>query len=106
MASNLTRHAALRMFGAAAGIALLAACQAPAPATPPTVASAPKPTSPATAAQPTAAVAPTSSPALTTDRAAQARFIPVGVGPSNTAPLSAPKGQPRSGGSCGLATWV
>jgi peptide/nickel transport system substrate-binding protein len=94
---GLSRRAALRMFGAAAGVALLAACQPPAPATPPTPAPAPKPTSAAPAAQPTPAAATTTSPA--SDRAAQAGFVPVGVGPSSTGPLSAPKGQPRNGGT-------
>jgi peptide/nickel transport system substrate-binding protein len=108
--SRLSRRSALRMFGAAAGIALVAACQTPTPANPPipTPASAPKPTAPASGPPPgtvgAAPAAPTSgttaaSPGAVSDRAAQAGFIPVGVGPASTAPLTAPKGQPRSGGT-------
>src|SRR5690349_262719 len=102
-ASRVSRRAALRLFASAAGIALLAACQAPTPATPSTSAPAPKPTTPASAAQPTqpaASAQPTqaaaASPALANDRAAQAGFLPVGVAASSTAPLTAPNGQPRS----------
>jgi peptide/nickel transport system substrate-binding protein len=104
-ALKVTRRAALRMFGAAAGMALLAACQAPSPASPPTTSSAPKPTTGApqstsgAAAQPTAGAAATTPAAVVNDRAAQAGFIPVGVGPSATGPISSPKGQPRNGGT-------
>src|SRR5579871_1454039 len=100
-ASSLTRRAALRMFASAAGIALLAACQAPTPASAPTAGPAPKPT---TAPQPTQATgggapAAATSSAVASDRAAQAGFIPVGVGPSSASALTPPKGQPRNGGT-------
>ena len=98
---RLSRRAALRLFGSMAGVALLTACQTPAPASPPTAAPAPKPTAPAAAqatAAPAGAATGTTSPAAG-DRAAQAGFLAVGVGPSSTAPLTPPKGQPRSGGT-------
>jgi peptide/nickel transport system substrate-binding protein len=116
IASRLSRRATLRLFASAAGVALVAACQAPAPANPPTAVPAAKPTAPASSTQPTqttgsaqptapaaaggaAPTSATSSGAAAPDRAAQAGFIPVGVGPSSTAPLTAPKGQPRTGGT-------
>lgn len=89
----------MRYFASAAGVALLAACQGPAPATPATPAPAPKPTT-APAAQPaTAGATATTSTAAGGDRAAQAGFVPVGVAASSTAPLTPPKGEPRSGGT-------
>jgi len=105
---RLSRRAALRLFGSAAGIALLAACgPASAPAAPPTTAAptnvAPKPTSPPAAAQPTSVAQSTAAPAQTTaaasDPAAKAGFIPVGVGGSAPDPLTPPKGQPKAGGT-------
>ncbi len=107
--AGISRRAALRFFGAAAGMALLAACQPPAPANPPTSQpqAAPKPTT-APAPQPTAATtAVTSATAATapnvasgsTDRPAQAGFLAVGVAQGSTAPVTAPKGQPRTGGT-------
>jgi peptide/nickel transport system substrate-binding protein len=97
----VSRRTALRVFASAAGIALLAACQAPAPATPATTAPAPKPTAPpaAPAAQPTTAAAPASSASASADRPAQAGFLPVGVSQAAAAPATAAKGQPRSGGT-------
>src|SRR5437868_834232 len=104
---RLSRRAALRLFGSAAGIALLAACgPAMAPAAPPSTAAsaAPKPTT--AAAQPTAAgaAAPTTAPATQTspalnDPAAKAGFIPVGVNSSSPDPVTPPKGQPKPGGT-------
>jgi peptide/nickel transport system substrate-binding protein len=105
----LSRRAALRLFGSAAGVALLAACgPASAPAAPTSAASSAAQTTVAPAAQATtapaqAATAPapqaTTAPAPTAnDPAAKAGFIPVGVGLTSTAPATAPKGQPRSGG--------
>jgi peptide/nickel transport system substrate-binding protein len=94
----VSRRSALRFFASAAGVALLAACQAPAPTSPGTSAPAPKPTTPPAAAQPTAA-APASSAAASTDRPAQAGFLPVGVSQPAAAPATAAKGQPRSGGT-------
>lgn len=91
------RRTALRFFGAAAGLALLAACQAPAPATPATSAPAPKPTT-ASGGPATAPAAATSAPA-STDRPAQAGFLAVGVSASSTAPTTAARGQARSGGT-------
>src|SRR5450432_3991593 len=134
---KLSRRAALRLFGAAAGVALLAACQAPASTTGPTLAAAPaaKPTSPAGApptsaaasgaagaATPAGATTPGSAAtagAATTsaatpataatganaatgavdDAAARAGFLHAGVGATSTAPVTAPKGQPHSGGT-------
>src|SRR5205823_6612990 len=84
-ASNVSRRSALRLFASAAGIALVAACQAPTPANPPTTAPAPapapKPTSPA-------APATTSAPAAAGDRVQQAGFIPVGVAATSAAAQS------------------
>ncbi|HEY1293902.1 MAG TPA: ABC transporter substrate-binding protein [Chloroflexota bacterium] len=105
----LSRRAALRLFGSAAGVALLAACgPASAPAAPTSAASSAAQTTVAPAAQATtapaqAATAPapqaTTAPVPTAnDPAAKAGFIPVGVGLTSTAPATAPKGQPRSGG--------
>ena len=101
------------MLGSAAGIALLAACQAPTPSAAPTAASAgvaTKPTTapatqsaPTVAAQPTPAAAvpgqSTSSAADPADPAASAGFLPVGVSAASTAPVTAPRGQPRNGGT-------
>ena len=96
----VSRRTALRFFASAAGVALVAACQAPAPASPATSASSAKPTTPPAAAQPTTAPAPaTSASATSTDRAAQAGFLPLGVSQSAVAPATAAKGQPRSGGT-------
>src|SRR5438105_3873971 len=100
---KLSRRAALRVLATASGVALLAACQTAAPLTPPTAA----PTAPPKAAAAAATVAPaqTAAPAQPTsaaaagDRAVQQGFVPVGVGPTSTSPLTAPKGQPRSGGT-------
>jgi peptide/nickel transport system substrate-binding protein len=97
-ASKVSRRSALRLFASAAGIALVAACQAPSPASPPTAAPAPKPTSPAATA-PTSAPASTSAPAAAGDRAQQAGFVPVGVGSGAATPQSPGKGQPRTGGT-------
>src|SRR5207302_3788457 len=94
---KLSRRAALRLLTAASGVALLAACQTAAPLTPPTAA----PTAPSKPAAATVAPAQTAAPAQPTsavaagDRAAQQGFLPVGVGPTSTAPLTAPKGQPH-----------
>jgi peptide/nickel transport system substrate-binding protein len=104
--SKLSRRSALRLFATATGVALLAACQTAAPITAPTAAptSAPKPAAPVTTVAPAAtavpaASAPTTAPAAAAgDRAQQQGFLPVGVGPTSTAPLTPPKGQPRSGG--------
>ena len=108
---------ALRMLGSAAGVALLAACQTPTPSAAPTTAAAGAPAKPTTAsaiqsaptvaaqptsapAQPTpAAAAPTQSTAAAADPAASAGFLPVGVSASSTAPVTAPRGQPRTGGT-------
>jgi ABC-type transport system substrate-binding protein len=105
----------LRLFGSAASVALLAACgPASAPAAPSAPTSAPgaAPTVVATpqSAAPTqstaASIAPTliATPAGATapqagDAAASAGFVPVGVSPNSTDPATAPKGQPRSGGT-------
>ena len=111
---KLTRRAALRMFASAAGVALLAACQAPAggPSSAPTAAA--KPTAPAgrqrrrprrpsrpLLQRPTAAAAATRQcrDGCDHDAAARAGFLPAGVGATSTAPVTAPKGQPRSGGT-------
>jgi peptide/nickel transport system substrate-binding protein len=115
---RLSRRAALRLFGSAATLALLAACgPATAPAAPTTTPAAPttaavaaaKPTSaaPATASQPTAAAPATPAAAATpapdgasaSDPAAKAGFIPVGVNSTSTDPLTPPKGQPKPGGT-------
>jgi peptide/nickel transport system substrate-binding protein len=95
--SKLGRRDAIRMLVSATGIALLAACQPSAPISAPTAAPAPKPTTPPAAPQPTAAA--TSASSAGADRPAQAGFLAVGVSPSATAPLTAPKGQPRTGGT-------
>ncbi len=111
--AQLSRRAALRLFATAAGMALLAACSsAPAPAAPPTTPPAPKPTVPAAAAQPTTpppaaaqptppapAAQPAAAAASTGDRAAQAGFVAVGVGPSAAIAATPPQGQPRPGGT-------
>jgi peptide/nickel transport system substrate-binding protein len=91
LSAGLSRRAALRLFGSAAGMALLSACGpiATPPAAAPTGA-APKPTT-AAAAQPTSAAA--------TDPAAKAGFIPVGVNANSPDPATPPKGQPKSGGT-------
>ena len=93
---QLTRRAILRLFGSAAGTALLAACQPPPPST-----SAAKPTAAAAASQPqpTSAAAATSVSGAASDRPAQAGFQAVGVGPSAAAALTASRGQPHSGGT-------
>src|SRR5215471_2703585 len=93
---SLSRRAALRLFGSAAGVALLAACgPASAPAAPTSPASsAPPPTVAPAAAQSTAAPAPQSA-----DPAAKAGFVPVGVGATSTGPATPPRGQPRTGGT-------
>jgi peptide/nickel transport system substrate-binding protein len=93
-----SRRAALRMFASAAGVALLAACQAPAPGAVPnaTLAPATKPTT--AAAQPTAGTTAAQAGAAT-DAAARAGFLPAGVGATATTPVTTPKGQPRSGGA-------
>jgi peptide/nickel transport system substrate-binding protein len=91
----VSRRTALRFFGSAAGLALLAACQAPPPATPATSAPAPKPTTVPAAA--TSAPAPAPAPA-NTDRPAQAGFLAAGVSASSVASTTAAKGQARSGG--------
>lgn len=103
--SGLSRRAALRLFGSAAGIALLAACgPASAPTAAPTAAgaAAPKPTTPPAAAQPTptaGALASTAPAPAASDPAANAGFLPVGVSTSSTDPATPPKGPPKSGGS-------
>ena len=96
---QVSRRAVLRLFGSAAGMALLAACQPSAQPSPPTAAPVPKPTTPAAAPQP--AAGPTAAPAgaAASDRPTQAGFVAVGVGPSAAEPLSPPKGQPRPGGT-------
>src|SRR5438105_5571555 len=102
---KLSRRSALRLLATASGMALLAACQTAPPLTPPTAAStaAPKPAAPAATVAPAAPAqtALTAQPtsAAATDSAMQQGFLPVGVGPTSTAPLSAPKGQPRTGGT-------
>ena len=100
----VSRRTVLRLFASAAGVALLAACQAPAPAAPATTAPAPKPApasgGPAPASGgPTPATAPASSAAASTDRPAQAGFLAVGVSTASTAPTTAARGQPRTGGT-------
>ncbi|MBV9579039.1 MAG: ABC transporter substrate-binding protein [Chloroflexi bacterium] len=98
----VSRRGALRMLGSAVGVTLLVACQVPTPAAPATTAppAAPQPTAAAAAATSSApAAAPTQAAIALNDPAAQAGFLPVGVSPNSTAPLSAPKGQPRSGGT-------
>lgn len=87
----VSRRTVLRLFASAAGVALLTACQAPAPATPATTAPAPKPATPA--------AAPASSAAAGADRPAQAGFLAVGVSTASTTPATAAKGQPRTGGT-------
>jgi peptide/nickel transport system substrate-binding protein len=97
---KLSRRSALRLFVTATGVALLAACQTAIPAAAPTAA--PKPTSIAATAAPAQATSSAANPTPTptvADRAAQQGFLPVGVGPTSTAPLTPPKGQPRSGGT-------
>jgi peptide/nickel transport system substrate-binding protein len=103
--AGLSRRAVLRLFGSAAGVALLAACgPASAPAAPTSAPAAAKPTT-AAAAQATTAPAAgqaTTAPgsnAAAADPAAKAGFIPVGVSANSTDPASAPKGQPKSGGT-------
>jgi peptide/nickel transport system substrate-binding protein len=93
------------MLGSAAGIALLVACQAPAgtvgtppPATQsaPTAAAQPTPTQ----TQPTPlAAAPTPTASSAADPAANAGFLPAGVSATSILPVTAPKGQPRNGGT-------
>src|SRR5262245_19237563 len=96
---HLSRRAALRFFASAAGMALLAACQAPSPVGPATTTSAPKPTTPPAAPQATAGPTSATSGAAANDRAAQAGFLPVGVGASAASPATPGKGQPRAGGT-------
>jgi peptide/nickel transport system substrate-binding protein len=125
----LSRRTALRLFGSGAAVTLLTACgPASAPAAPsgappttsappqtgapqPTTApaaqnapTAPAQTAPTTAAQaaPTAAqstVAPAQNATAASDPAVTAGFIPIGVLPDSPAPATAPRGQPRSGGT-------
>jgi peptide/nickel transport system substrate-binding protein len=94
----------LRLFGSAAGMALLAACgPVAAPASQPTSATgaAPKPTTSAAggAAQPTSAAAPAQNAAASSDPAVKAGFIPVGVTSNSTDPATPAKGQPKPGGT-------
>src|SRR5712691_2759792 len=104
---KLSRRSALRLLATASGVALLAACQTAAPLTAPTAVptAAPKPAAPAATVAPAAhaqtapTAQPTSAAAAAGDRAAQQGFLPAGVGPTSTAPLTVPKGQPRNGGT-------
>ena len=98
-ADGVSRRDALRLFGSAATVALLAACGPAAPTTAP--AAAPQPTTAGAtgAAQPTSAPAQAQTTAAGTDPAAKAGFIPVGVSATSSDPATPPKGQPKPGGT-------
>ena len=84
--SRLSRRSALRLLVSASGVALLAACQAPTPATPATSAPAPKPTLPAAAHSPRLPRPRPRAPLPVPDRPTQAGFLPVGVSQSAATP--------------------